>query len=136
VRKMRWGRVLVLVLAGLVGLGIGLVVAEPWDGPTSVDALELDEAWREEDADAGMRNVDDDDGTGNGARNDVGATDDGRDGTRDGDTRDGGGGTGTGDSAVGSAGIVNAATDDGGAANGGATDDGATAASASGGGDT
>ena len=158
---MRWGRILVLVVTGLVGLGVGLFVAEPWGGGRSVDAIELDEAWREDDAgEAGMPDVDDDDGTGNGARTGGGATDDGRDGTRDGDThngkntgtagggtddgrdgtrdgdtRVGGGGTGTGDSAVGAGGAFDAATDDGGAA-GGTDHGGGSADSASGGGDT
>jgi hypothetical protein len=108
---MRWGKIAVLALTGIVGLGLGLIVAQPWSGPTAVDALELDdqtgvddEAKREDDA-LGPEVSDDDDGdddgtgtgTPNGGAGVASATDDGRDGTRDGDTRDRRG-TGTGDS--------------------------------------
>ena len=133
---MRWGRIGVLALTGLIGLSGGLIVAQPWDGPTAVSALELDEARRDDDAaDGEVRDDDDADddktgsGTGNGGGRNGGAappttdvtapakatpaaatgtgtgagnsgaaaTDDGRDGTREGDTSHGQG-TGTGNS--------------------------------------
>jgi magnesium chelatase subunit D len=134
--KMRWGRMAVLLFTGVLGLGLGLVVGQPWEGPTRVDALELDdEARREEDAfDAEVRDDgdDDDDGTGAGNRNGGGAnaaaaTDDGRDGTRDGDTSHGRG-TGTGNSGGGGFSPVtydttfgDGATGGGGSASGGGT---------------
>ena len=37
--EMRWGRILVLAFTGIVGLGLGLIVAEPWDGPSRVDGI-------------------------------------------------------------------------------------------------
>jgi hypothetical protein len=136
---MRWGKVAVLLFTGVVGLGLGLVVAEPWDAPTRVDALELDdEAWREDDASDGEvrdDDGDDDDGTrtNGGGGNAAAATDDGRDGTRDGDTSHGRG-TGTGvdnsDAAVAGGGTddgggfspgANSATGGGGASGGGTT---------------
>ena len=102
---MRWGRLAVAGLAALVGLGLGLIVAEPWQGPTAVGAVELrdDEAWREEDAaDVEVRDDNGDDGDpprtlardGGAGAGAATATTDGRDGTREGDTR-GSGGTGT-----------------------------------------
>src|SRR5688500_7455393 len=105
---MRWGRIAVLLFTGVVGLGLGLVVAEPWDAPTRVDALELDDEVRREDEspDGEVRDDDgdDDEGTrgGNGGGgNAAAATDDGRDGTRDGDTSHGRGtGTAAGDSSA------------------------------------
>lgn len=106
---MRWGRMAVLGLTAVVGLGMGVLVAQPWDGPTVVDALELDdEAARREDAapDAEVRDDDGDDDRKGSDSGDQGsreraadATDDGRDGTRDGDTSHGRG-TGTGSSRV------------------------------------
>jgi hypothetical protein len=103
----------VLGLTVVVGLGMGLLIAQPWDGPTVVDALELDDeaALRDDDApDGEVRDDDgDDDRNGPGSRDGstreraADATDDRRDGTRDGDTSHGRG-TGTGNSRDGGAG--------------------------------
>jgi hypothetical protein len=35
---MRLGKLAVIGLAALVGLGLGLIVAQPWHGPTEVEA--------------------------------------------------------------------------------------------------
>jgi len=92
---MRWGKIAVLVFTGVVGLGLGFVAAQPWDNPTEVDALELDdEARREEDAfNAEVRDDDDDDDR-NGTRRGSGgtsATDDGGPGTTSADGAQNGG---------------------------------------------
>ncbi|HEX6332327.1 MAG TPA: hypothetical protein VF129_13725 [Actinomycetota bacterium] len=130
---MPWGKIAVVGLATLVTLGLGLVATQPWKGPNPVDALELDQAWKDGDAPDGEIGDDDDDGDDTGTRTRGGArdasrTDDGRDGTREGDTR-GARGTGTADS-------VAVATNTGGDrdTNGGvvtATDDGGGAPSVS-----
>ncbi|MGZ8600520.1 MAG: hypothetical protein ACXWX6_10020 [Actinomycetota bacterium] len=125
---MRWGKMAVIGLTVLVGLGVGMVVAQPWGDPTVVDALELDdEARREDDAPDGEVRDDDDDDAGTGTRTDGGrsrdaATDDGRDGTREGDTSNGRG-TGTGDSGVPAAGVSATNGGGGGSASGGASRD-------------
>jgi hypothetical protein len=131
VRNMRWGKIAVLLFTGVVGLGLGFVAAQPWDNPTEVDALELDdEARREEDAfNAEVRDDDDDDDR-NGTRRGSGgtsATDDGGPGTTSADgagggatsaTDDGGPGTTSADGA-GGGGAISVATDTGGGGVGG-----------------
>jgi hypothetical protein len=93
VRNMRWGKIAVLLFTGVVGLGLGFVAAQPWNNPTEVDALELDDARREEDAfNAEVRDDDDDDDTGT-RRGSGGtsATDDGGPGTTSADGAQNGG---------------------------------------------
>jgi len=68
---MRLGKLAVIGLAALVGLGLGLIVAQPWHGPTDVEAVELDDekAWREDDgSDAEVREDDGDDALRDGIR--------------------------------------------------------------------
>jgi hypothetical protein len=81
---MRLGKLAVIGLAALVGLGLGLIVAQPWHGPTDVEAVELDDekAWREDDgSDAEVREDDGDDADpGIRRRSLPRTTDDGRDG--------------------------------------------------------
>jgi hypothetical protein len=110
---MRWWKMAMVGLVALIAFGGTLLIAQ--NGPTPVDALELDDdAARREDDGADLE-VNEDDGDDDG-RDDTGepgqpgtagtntraadATDDRRDGTRDGDTSHGRG-TGTGVSAVG-----------------------------------
>jgi hypothetical protein len=158
---MRWGRIAVLLFTGVVGLALGLIVAEPWDGPTRVDAVQLDDdvqGRREDDAfDGEVRDDDDDDDDDTGRRRAAAATDDGRDGTRDGDTsgnrgtgtgidggtddgrdgtRDGdtGGNRGTGTGSTNTGGGFVPATDDGGGATGGGGGGGTTGGGGTGGG--
>jgi hypothetical protein len=144
VEIMRWGKMAVLGLAVLVGLGLGVVVAQPWDGPTVVDALELeDEARRDDDASDDEVRDDDDDGSEprsrEGDRNAAVATDDGRDGTPDGDTNggdtNGGRGTGTRNTGAGTEAISGGAPTAGGVGASTAGSD-ASVGSASGGGTT
>ena len=120
---MPWGKIAVVGLATLVALGLGLAVTQPWSGTRPVDALELDQAWKDDDAPDAEIGDDDDDGDDTGTRTGAGArdasrTDDGRDGTREGDTR-GARGTGTADDSVSIAanagGGANSATNGGGA---------------------
>lgn len=98
---MPWGKIAVLVLAGVVTLGFGLAVRAGGDSSGTVDDIELD-ARREDDAtDGEIRDDDGDDDRGDRGETkepsrEADATDDGRDGTREGDTR-GDRGTGTGD---------------------------------------
>ncbi len=96
---MRWGKMAVLGLTAIVGLGLGLAVAQPWSDLTPVEAItlsdQLDQARRDDDDGSGTEVRDDDDdgdGNGGGGNGPAGGTTDGRDGSFDGDT---GGGQGS-----------------------------------------
>lgn len=98
---MPWGKIGIVALIALVAFGGTLLIVR--DGPPPVDALELDDdGFRREDDGADLEVNEDDDGddTGTGTRTgkQIATTDDGRDGTREGDTRTNGVGTGTGNS--------------------------------------
>lgn len=99
---MRVGRIAVLLFTGMVVVGLGLTLDQPWVGLTRVDAIELDDdnddARREDESSDGELEEDEPEPGSRGENgsngNAAAPTDDGRDGTRDGDT-DGDRGTGT-----------------------------------------